>query len=351
ELVPGGSSFQPYRAAMIGMRMGAFDDDTRLKWRLEIEAATPKDNFGRTSMISDFANAALFQTTVLDRKIDAFDRVFETKTFGTLQLLFIRNPGGAGSSKQVQVSSNIASNFLSAYVAYRRSEHEKARDAWITFLKWYDDTGQPSFYGSGHATFWSATPYLAFSLAKTGKIDEAKRLPRRLSWAGRPPNSRTPIPGMLEELMPDYERKLVAGICEAFAGHHAEAQLILRGAQGAMTDNDDQLVPPEYTFVEILDALTRETGDKGYREIGLSFARGFQAAEPWTGWAYAFEAAYSANDERRVRAAALALKFDPNSAWLSTVDPQLLARAREWLSRNDPFTSRAPAEAMKSQKI
>src|SRR5262249_37194290 len=63
ELVPGGNSFASYRAAIVGMRMGAFDDDARLKWRLEVQAGVPKDNFGQATLVSDFANAALFQTT------------------------------------------------------------------------------------------------------------------------------------------------------------------------------------------------------------------------------------------------------------------------------------------------
>jgi len=148
--------------------------------------------------------------------------------------------------------------------------------------------------------------------------------------------------------MPAFEKKLIAGICEAIAGNHAEAQRLLRGAQGTLPESEDRLIPPGYEFVEILETLAKETGQNAYREIALSFARGIQIYEPWTGWAYAFDAAYSADSDERVRATALAIKFDPKSAWLSKLTPELLARGREWLTRNDQFRIRVPSRETKS---
>ena len=78
--------------------------------------------------------------------------------------------------------------------------------------------------------------------------------------------------------------------------------------------------------------------------MALAFARGWEAFEPYTAWAYAFDAQYSPAGNARLRAAALALKFDPKSARLAKLDPKLLAQARAWLKQNDPFKEKENAE-------
>jgi len=177
EIVPNSTSFEPYGAAVVGMRMASYDDDARIGWRQELLQSMPKNNPGREGMTNDYGTAVLFQTTALDRKIESFDNVFEAKTI----FLMVRmlNPS-AGTAPVVQYAVSLpGSSFLFGYTAYRKGEHEKARENWFKLLASYDERASPPPFGRGSGMFWSAMPYLAISLAKTGKLDEARRLPQR----------------------------------------------------------------------------------------------------------------------------------------------------------------------------
>jgi hypothetical protein len=110
-----------------------------------------------------------------------------------------------------------------------------------------------------------------------------------------------------------------------------------------------RLIPPDYAFAEILEALTRETGVKAYRDMALALARGREAYEPFTAWPYAFDAQYSPAGDAQVRATALALKLDPKSERLKKIAPAVVAKARAWLKKNDPFREKAEPPANQSK--
>jgi hypothetical protein len=186
-------------------------------------------------------------------------------------------------------------------------------------------------------------PYLAFSMAKTGRLAQAGELPERLTPEGRPAGSPKAFPGSEQWRMPDFDRKMIAGIVAAFSGNHTKAQQLFRAAQGAMPSPGSRIIPPEYAFVELLETLSKETGTAAYKAIALSFARSYEEFEPWAGWAYAFDAQNSAAGNGQLRATALALKFDPKSSRLEKLDPGLIERAREWLRTNDPFKTVEPS--------
>jgi len=200
--------------------------------------------------------------------------------------------------------------------------------------------------GADTLPFWSITPYYAFALAKQGRANEARAMAQRLTKAGRPAGSRpTPVD---EDLMPSFDRRMIAAVVAALGGDEARASKELKSALGVLAQPGSRLVPPEYAFVELCEALTKETGVKTYRDLAVAFARGYEDYEPWSGWAYAVDAQYSAPGPKRVRAAALALKFDPQSARLRKLDPALRKQAAEWLKSNEPFKPRERVRELKS---
>ena len=91
---------------------------------------------------------------------------------------------------------------------------------------------------------------------------------------------------------------------------------------------------PGYVFVEILERLSEETKRPAYVELALDYARAYERLEPWTSWAYAFEARHATAGSARIRAAGIALILDPQSQWLQEVDKQTLAQGRQWATAN-----------------
>jgi hypothetical protein len=333
-VVPQARYFMSYRAATVGMRMLSYDAKAIINWREGVERRA--GGLSRDPIALDLVMLAGVQMAFLDRDLSNFDELFETRPGG-----FVTWRSQPQSPDAINV---IPVRFLPVYRAFRGREYQKAAEGLAPVLKSYDDAGYPNQLGQGAVAFWSTMPYYAFALAKVGRADEARALEHRLTPEGRPAGSR-PYPRDFEQYpMPDFEKKLIAGIVAALDGDQANAQRLLRAAQGSIPPPGDRLIPPDYAFAEILEALTAETGVKAYRDMALAFARGWEAFEPYTAWAYAFDAQYSPAGNARLRAAALALKFDPKSARLAKLDPKLLAQARAWLKQNDPFKEKENAE-------
>jgi hypothetical protein len=61
---------------------------------------------------------------------------------------------------------------------------------------------------------------------------------------------------------------------------------------------------------------------------------------PVSAWAYALEARYSADEQQRLRATAIALYLDPRSEHLKSVPAELRKRAEKWFAANNPFKLR-----------
>jgi hypothetical protein len=92
-----------------------------------------------------------------------------------------------------------------------------------------------------------------------------------------------------------------------------------------------------HQYAEACVWLFDETGYDGYRQRALKWARKHQQFKPAHPWAYALEAAYSDDGDRRVRAAAYTLHLDKESEWLKSVPDSVLQSARAWLEKNTPF--------------
>jgi len=132
--------------------------------------------------------------------------------------------------------------------------------------------------------------------------------------------------------VPEFYHHLVLAIGHAFKGNHAEAQAEVKRAQATLEGGG--MLEARYVFVEILERLNDETRQAAYLDVALEYARAYQRLEPWTSWAYAFEARHAPAGPARVRAAGIALKLDPQSQWLREIDQQTLQQARQWAGAN-----------------
>jgi hypothetical protein len=346
DVLPQARGFAPFRAVTVGLRMAGADDNALLNWRVD---ALQRGSAAAGWAMNDFITMVVFQTASMDRNVGGLDSAFDVRQGRARLPAERRGPPLEPGNRMASATSYPFSLFLNAYVPFRKGDHKSAASEWDKFIRQYDSNATPSNMGNETDTFWAAMPYAALSLAKAGRVEDARRLAERLTPEGRPAGSPKAFPGAAAFRMPAFDRKLIAGISAAFSGKHAEALQAFRGAQGAMEAPGSRLIPPEYAFVELLETVSRETDNAAYKDLALAFARGYQGYEPWAGWAYAFEAEYS-RGAGQVRAAALALKFDPKSARLAKLDPKLLDQAREWLRANDPFVEKKEPPAIPQTK-
>lgn len=355
QVVPVADTFPPYRAAMLGLRMGAVDEDALLNWRLEtLQASSATGIPGNMNPTAgSLADTALFQASVMDREIATLDKVFRVEKWGVSH----REPAQpsprlapAAPNAQRMAVSHPVGLFMKGYAAFRKADHALAVQEWAELAKQYDYKAiPPATVGYDQGSFWAGMPYYAYALTKAGKIQEAKALPARLTPEGRPAGSPPAFPGAAQFVMPAFDRKLVEGVVAALSGEHAIAQQLLRSAQGSMPEAEARMVPPEYAFVEILDRLSADTGEAGYRDMALAYAKAYQEYSPWSAWAYAYEAVNAPDGPRRTRAVGLALKFDPKSARLAKLDRKTLDAGRAWLRTSDPFAPKKARPPKQSQ--
>ena len=61
-------------------------------------------------------------------------------------------------------------------------------------------------------------------------------------------------------------------------------------------------------------------------------------------WAYAVEAKYSEDPERKLQALAYTLYLDPQSERISDIPEELKEKARKWLEENNKFLKKKEVE-------
>ena len=99
-----------------------------------------------------------------------------------------------------------------------------------------------------------------------------------------------------------------------------------------------------YQIVEITEILYEESGKKEYLDLILEWAREHQVIQPMYSWAYAVEAKYSEDPERKLQALAYTLYLDPQSERISDIPEELKEKARKWLEENNKFLKKKEVE-------
>jgi hypothetical protein len=211
--------------------------------------------------------------------------------------------------------------FADAYEQLRRGNFKAAVERFDRMAEYYAVEGSPQHDFAGYAL-----PYFAWASAKTGDRLELEAFVRALpEWRPR-----------------DFDRGLALAFFAGLRGEHEAARKHLLLAFRHRPFTDKRPIFPEYQWAEACEWLYRATGEKGYLQLALDWARRHQQIMPVSAWAYALEARYSSDEQQRLRATAIALYLDPKSEYLKSVPAEIRKRAKEWFATSNPFKVRDP---------
>ena len=163
-------------------------------------------------------------------------------------------------------------------------------------------------------------PYLVFSACKTGETVIFDKLLNSIFYE-----------------INDYDVTLAWAVFHGLNGRTDEALKSMRVAFNHQPQMENRLFLAWYQIVEILEWLYEESGDFRYIDQALKWAIDYQEIQPMFAWAYAFEAKYTRDPERRLRALSYASYLDRKSAWISQFSDDEMKKATVWLKRNNMF--------------
>ena len=222
------------------------------------------------------------------------------------------------------------------YLALRRGAYQAAWDV-------FEIGSPPGLYDDSFDASYTGLPYHAYAAVKAG---QTKAFESYLEKWGREqvtaPKFGTAPP------FPPFDVHLARAVLAAARGEHDGAQKQLLLARGSIAEPGTRPLPPEYVFAEICELLAADSGRRDYLDIAVEWARAYQMFEPWTAWAYAFEAKHGKTDTDRVRALAIAQHLDRNSERIAGLDPKLVSQAKTWLVANKPFPRERRAQMQRA---
>jgi hypothetical protein len=330
--LPGAGTFSPYRAVSVGLRVAGGGQAQALEWAQKLE-----------SRVSAWKTMAVFQFLSQDRPPQSVDAFLDVEAQ-------IRGPV-AGIAKSGNLREWEPPEGALAYrglramaLGYRdllAGNHQDAAKSFYRLIEGVDQQGTVAgLYGTD--SFWWALPYTAYALVKAGRAAEAAKLEEHFDTR----SGRKAAELRRQQIqMPEFEKMMIKAIVAALSGNPTEGLQALRLAKARMPDGENRMIRPEYVFAEIAEWLAEDTGLTPYLQLAVDYAKAFQAYEPWAAWAYAFEARHTKDPARRLRAAALAVRLDPNSRRLQQVPEDIRQNAKTWLQRNPPFERPARPES------
>ncbi len=295
-----------WTAAFVGHRIqGASSEEIRA-W-LESKAALAAGHAGH-SLPARYAVMAL----LLDRGPDPGAATFAEQ-------LAVEYPPHLDQPFQERPGANVG-DFANGYSALVSKDYEGAYDHLSRLFT------RPMFAPP------QALPYLAWAAVKAGKVGEIENALSRLEDS--------------ESFEFDY--LLATTFISAGQGRHQEAVSRLREAFGVHPYTDTRSVFVWYQLVETCEWLYEDAGVDAYRELALDWARRHQAIQPMFAWAYAVEAKYTEDPDRRRTALGYAIYLDRHSRRLDEFTDAELEAAERYFETLNPFqpdTSEEPSGA------
>ena len=180
-----------------------------------------------------------------------------------------------------------------------------------------------------------ATSYFARAAAKSGNGEAFEKYLDRA-----PPND--PV---------RFDYYLAKAFLAAAKSKHTEALTHLKAAFNVRPNTDARPIFTEYQFAEACEWLYRDSKEEAYRDLALDWVRKHQRIAPMYSWAYAMEAELAKTPAERQRALAITLYLDPNSERASRVPAAERAKAKQWLSANNPFLKPAAKRNQASRAL
>jgi hypothetical protein len=201
------------------------------------------------------------------------------------------------------------------YNAFRRGDYPAAIENLGALTKVGLDKSENAGYKPAYPL-----PYLAASLVKAGRGDEALAL----------------LTTARDRAGKDFYYLLASAYVDGMRGETQKALDNLWLAQFARLDMADVTFPPLFQHLETCERLYELTGDGRYKAVLLDLARRQRIMWPWS-WAYAFEAKYATEPQEREAALGVALFLDPQSEHLAGFNDAQRKRAQHWFAANNPF--------------
>jgi hypothetical protein len=279
---------------------------------------------------------AIIQLVVSDRSSDSivelpalYDAVSALSTFDPSKGQSRPKPRREPDTPIMRMSRGMA--------AFKRGDYKTVFD---TFDRVVHDMRVQSAWFNHYNVKYSFVPYYVLSAAKVGAADRAMTAVELFGVPSVPEFRR----------LSEHDLNLARGIAAAMRGDHKAGEKYLNAARGTMPAPGANFLSPDYMYVEICETLAKETGQRRYLELALDWSKRMQRYEPWTAWAYAFEAKYAKPGPERTRALALAMYLDPLSERIAGIDKASKDEAERWLKSNNPFKKAAPKQPSPDRK-
>jgi hypothetical protein len=283
---------RPWAAALAGHRIVATSEDELIGFARRWKALS-----GNAIAENALRDHFLFNALLIDRAVTE-------KTVQSLVVMTEKN-GDA-----------LYKAWISGYFAFKRSNFPGAAAA----LAPLSAPDAPKFE-STRAIREPALPYTVASLAKSGRIDDARAL----------------LDASQQKLGRDFHVLLATAYLQGLSGDHGRALLSLWQAYLAwpLLTTEVTIAPP-FQILETCEKLHEWTGDERYRVLMLDLARRERDVWPWP-WGYSFEAKHAKDGAEREHALAIANFLDPQSEHLAGFGKPQREAAAAWFARNNPF--------------
>ena len=141
--------------------------------------------------------------------------------------------------------------------------------------------------------------------------------------------------------MNDFDTLLGSAMFKGLKGNHDEALSLLESAFNNRPHTGERLFFSWYQMLEVCEWLFQESSDKRYVNLILKWSKDYQVIQPMFAYAYSFEAKYSDDPARQLRALAFAQYLDQNSSRISHFSAEFREKASEWMKKNNPFTKKS----------
>lgn len=341
------SGFPHWRAVPVGFRVDGANVDTVHKWVIETS------NFMKAPALAWYKTESLQAMTIAIQSL-AMDRAAESieALQGISKELFSGHKMKTAipevpleQSERYKKATEIdraimeeaeytmqaqwdvyLDRLITGYLALKRNDYKASWDA-------FNQHAAPSSIPPGGLNaLYAGIPYHTFAAVKAGQTEAFAAYLE--SWS----KPKLLKPGQIpHKPFPEFDVHLAKAVLAASKGSHNEAKKELLLARSTIAEPDTRPLPPEYVFAEICELLAVDSGVHDYIDIGVEWAKSYQVYEPWAAWAYAFEAKYGKTSTERVRALAMALYLDRNSARISGINANIVNQAKAWLTTNKPF--------------
>ncbi|MDX1374051.1 MAG: hypothetical protein R3357_00735 [Burkholderiales bacterium] len=325
--------FQIWRAMLVGFRMQGMDRAAAQKW-----AAADRAERGVRYYPGVYPQdmKAVFQLVVSDRGAESIAEVPALYDAVSAQSTVDPSTGQPPQRPRREPETPIM-RLSKGMAAFKRADYKTVFD---TFDRVVHDMRVQSAWLNQYRVGYSFVPYYVLAAGKVGAADRAMK--------GMEPLKSPNVPEFRRLSEHDFE--LARGVAAAMRGDHRAGEKYLNAARGTMPAPGANFLSPDYVFVEICETLAKETGQRRYLELALDWSKRMQRYEPWTAWAYAFEAKHAKPGPDRTRALAMALYLDPLSERISGIDKASKDQAEQWLAKNNPFKKAVPAPGLPDRK-